>query len=212
MLRRLGFLVVAASFAACGDASISGTVGGESVRGARSAVFDTFEVTVPVLGTFGAAIVVVTDIPNACDTLTDLLAAGGGTCEATCGALSARVSDQLSKDDYFLTTMTLNTGGNPEREYKYASTPGTAGDFNASIVKIDVSALYDVNECVAACQSNGDIAPQRAFVASGGEVEVKKYTAGESLKGTFEFDFSGNDDLKGSFSAEPCALRSVFGF
>ncbi len=198
----------------CGsEASLRGTVGGEEVSGARTAVFDTvgFE-----LGgaSFEATVLLVSDIDDACEVFEGLLDNTERECEARCGDYASLVDTYpLPGDSGYAFWMLANTSSGTLGDYSFAEPPVAAETFTGLYLDFDLSALEGTDACVAACEDGGpsSIVPSSTTAATSGTMEVTDDTSDE-LRGTFEVDLEEDGMVEGRFRASPCDLQGWIPF
>ena len=208
--------------------TMSGTLDGQRVGPARSAIFDDAEMSMSVPG-FGELLSIqavqlfVTGFPDACALFELAYDVDYTSCEEMCEDLHEFATDQLSADEYWNVSVTLFPDEAVDTEYTQGSPLDDIGlddidwwnlddlslsgndTFAASAAVWDISAWYDLADCEAACEDNEGVVAG-AEVAEGGEVTVNRFTEGSLLKGNFAMDFGGGDEIKGKFDAEYCEL------
>ncbi len=224
-----GWIAILALLAVAGCANtMSGTLDGQKVGPARSAIFDEAEMslTLPGLGDLVSLQVIqvfVSGFPDACALYDRVYDVEYTSCEETCEDLHEIAVDLLGHDDYWALSMTLF----PEDAVEAAYSEGSPLDdlslddidwfdlgdltlqgndtFSATAGRWDVSTWYDVAACEAACEDDPAIIEEDEL-AEEGEVQVKKFVADSKLKGDYVVDFGGGDVIRGAFDAEYCDL------
>ncbi len=222
-----GLAVILLVGAGCAN-TMSGTLDGQKVGPARSAIFDEAEMSMSIPG-FGELVsmqvlqVFISGFPDACALYDRVYDVSYGSCEETCEDLYEIAVDLLGHDEYWALSMTLF----PEDAVDTAYTEGgplddlslddidwwnlddltlTGNDtFTAGASLWDVSAWYDLAACEAACEDDPSVMEDDEL-AETGEVEVGKFVEDSKLKGNYVLDFGGGDVIRGAFDAEYCDL------
>ena len=205
------WLAIAALAAGCSGNTVSGTVGGEKVKGAKSAVFDNVEYDIFGIE-FDFIIVMLSDIPDLCGFL-DAVDEAEGDCAEACATYVDAVDTYAKPEETWFTTLLFNVGGGSEvAEYTYDESLDGDGEFSGTYSFLDLSEAKDAATCEAACEGDDDDDDDDSDdeEASTGTAEISKYEAGEVAKGDFELEFGGDDSLKGKFDADPCNLDMAF--
>lgn len=200
-------IVLTLALAACGPASISGKIDGETVASPRSAAFDEVTIDLGPLGEYKALTIFVTDVGDACQVFDDFYSNIEWGCDEQCEDWSRIAQDELGKDEYW--SMSLTLVADPDRvEGEFAFADGLEENhFDGSLTRWDVSTLYDETTCVSTCQDGADVLGRRVADVTAGSVEVTAYESGEAFDGKFDVTLS-DDDLKGSFRATRCDQMS----
>jgi hypothetical protein len=199
---------------------MSGTLDGQKVGPARSAIYDEAEMSMSVPG-FGELVslqvlrVFVSGFPDACALYDRIYDVDYTSCEETCEDLHEIAADLLGHDEYWALSMTLFPEDAVEAEYTEGDLLDdlslddltlTGNDtFSAGASLWDVSAWYDLAACEAACEDDPAVIDDED-VAETGELEVNKFVADSKLKGDYVLDFGGGDVIRGAFDAEYCDL------
>ena len=194
------WIPLAALLMGCGPVSVSGVVDGERVGGARSAIFDNLE----LFGT-DTVLVLLTDIPDACKTYEEIFEAlATDTCDDRCDNLKDVADERLGRKGYWSVVIGSFTTGSVEDTYDYEQAPGN-DEFNLLYQSWDVQPLYDTNSCEEECE-DGDLLDPDEETGNSGELEIVEYDSKDFVKGRFEVDMGGDEELRGSFNAEHCDM------
>lgn len=229
MRNGFGWVALAALACAGGCANtMSGTLDGQKVGPARSAIFDEAEMSLTVPG-FGDLVsmqviqVFVSGFPDACALYDRVYDVEYTSCEETCEDLHDIAVDLLGHDEYWTLSMTLFPEDAVDTSYAVGSPLDdlslddidwfnlddltlTGNDtFSAGAGLWDVAAWYDLAACEAACEDDPSVIEQDE-AAEEGEVEVKKFVEDSRLKGDYVVDFGGGDVIRGGFDADYCDL------
>ena len=200
--------------------SMSGTLDGQKVGPARSAIYDEAEMSMSIPG-FGELVslqvlqVFVSGFPDACALYDRVFDVDFTSCEESCEDLHDIAVDLLGHDEYWALSMTLFPEDAVEAEYTEGDLLDdldlgdlslTGNDtFTAGVSLWDVSAWYDLGACEAACEDDPDVIDDDE-AAESGELEVTKFVADSQLNGDYVVDFGGGDVIRGAFDAEYCDL------
>ena len=200
--------------------SMSGTLDGQKVGPARSAIYDEAEMSMSIPG-FGDLVslqvlqVFVSGFPDACALYDRVFDVDFTSCEESCEDLHDIAVDLLGHDEYWALSMTLFPEDAVEAEYTEGDLLDdldlgdlslTGNDtFTAGVSLWDVSAWYDLGACEAACEDDPDVIDDDE-AAESGELEVTKFVADSQLNGDYVVDFGGGDVIRGAFDAEYCDL------
>jgi hypothetical protein len=195
----------------CG-ASISGEVDGQTVSGAREAIFDEISIDLGPLGDFRTFVVMVTDLKDSCRVYDDIIGNVTTSCADQCSEWGRIADEDLGANAYY--NVSLRLTADPDRvPGDYGHVAGLPGEdeFAADFTRYDVSALYDEAGCVETCEAGNPVIEQNPEDSSGGSLTIDDYVDGDQLKGSFELAF-GAESLTGSFKAERCnAMTAWFG-
>lgn len=223
------FFIVAVLLVLGGCANtMSGTLDGQKVGPARSAIFDEAEMSMSIPG-FGELVslqvvqVFVSGFPDACALYDRMYDIEYSSCEETCEDLHEIAVDLLGSDEYWTLSMTLF----PEDAVDTAYSEGDPLDdlslddidwwnlddltlsgndtFTAGASLWDVASWYDLAACETACEDDPTVVEDDEL-AEAGEVEVKKFVEDDRVKGDYVVDFGGGDVIRGAFDAEYCDL------
>jgi hypothetical protein len=192
---------------ACSSNTISGTIDGESVSSARSAIFDEVELDLGILGEYRVFQLLVTDIPDACafyDRLT--LVEPSLDCDATCIEYAGIADEYLGADDYYTLSMNIRSDVLVEDTYDYDAGVDGNDTFSASYTAYDVAVISDANLCEDACEEADPLLGQDADAGQSGLVELTHRVEYAQLVGSYEVGFGGEDTVKGKFDAEFCDM------
>ena len=200
--------------------SMSGTLDGQKVGPARSAIYDEAEMSMSIPG-FGDLVslqvlqVFVSGFPDACALYDRVFDVDFTSCEESCEDLHDIAVDLLGHDEYWALSMTLFPEDAVEAEYTEGDLLDdldlgdlslTGNDtFTAGVSLWDVSAWYDLGACEAACEDDPDVIDDDE-AAESGELEVTKFVADSQLNGDYVVDFGGGDVIRGAFDAGYCDL------
>ena len=188
--------------AAC-SGSMKGSIGGERLGDARSAVFYADDVG---FGGFSVTSVQVllTGIPDACEALTAAAAVDHTDCDAACSGLEAVATDHLGGDAYW--NLSVNVSTSVELIEVHGHTDNLTGEegCNAVARNVDVTSFADAATCAGHCDDGLVTVAATAHYSTAGEVEVTGYTEGDQLQGDFQFGFGDGDSVEGGFTATYC--------
>ncbi len=187
---------------ACGPASVSGVVDGERVGSAQDAFFDVVELDFGIFGEVNFLVVVLTDVPDACDVYQDVFAGNFQTCEDRCDTYVQIGEDTLGKDSYWSTTLIAHSDGDFIREYEYDEDLGE-DEFTLGFARIDTTAMYDQATCEEACR-DGELLEADNETGNDGVLDIKDFVSGDSASGNFNVDMGNDEGLRGSFTAHEC--------
>ena len=191
---------------ACGPASVSGHVDDERVGSARDAFFDVVEFDAGIFGEVNFLVVVISDIPDACEVYQDVFADAFQTCEDRCDDYTQLAEDALGKDSYWSTTLVAHSDGDFVREYDYDADLGS-DEFSLGFARLDATPMYDQDTCESSCE-DGELLDADNETGNSGGLEIVEYVRDESVKGNFEVDMGSEEQLKGSFKAHKCDTSS----
>ena len=196
----------------CGPVSIDGEVDGQSVGGARDAIWDEFEVDLGPLGSYQYTAVILTDVHDACE-VTDAFAEAlreESDCESLCEVYLDTVEQwELSTEGYWTLSLFANTSDDEAGEFAFDPL-AEAGEFDATFSRIDSSDLVGQSECEDACEDR-ELLESSEDDGEDGTLELEA-AEGEELSGTFTVEFGGADLLEGDFTATRCDMTDWFGF
>jgi hypothetical protein len=188
--------------AAC-SGSMKGSIDGERLGDARSALFYAEDVG---FGGFSVTSVQVllTGIPDACEALTAAADVDHTDCDSACSGLAAVATDHLDRDEYW--NLSVNTSTSQELVEVHGHTDSLSGEegCNGIARRIDVTSFADATTCGGHCEDGLVTVSATAHYSSAGEVEITGYTDGDSIQGDFQFGFGEGDSVEGSFSATYC--------
>lgn len=195
--------------AGCGPARLSGQIDGDPVGGARDAYFDTIEISIPFLGSFDYQVIVLTDFPDGCETVSDVSDAYDFGCDEICDELVPVAEEHgLREDEYWTTTLVANVSDGVDGMFDYDQELNEA-EFTASFSTWDTRAIHDQAACEEACL-DGDLLAATGEDGEDGELELELSDDGEVLAGRFDVDFGGDDQLSGRFNATACDTRDTW--
>ncbi|MBX2802237.1 MAG: hypothetical protein KTR31_31435 [Myxococcales bacterium] len=198
-MTRIGWVVLA--LAGCG--SVTGTVDGQPVSGARDALFDRLTLELPFLGRLEATVVMVTDFDASCEVLDGFLSPDLRTCDDLCeDYLQLADTYGFPDDEAWALTFVVNTS---DSDTAFAlDSDLAAGDFTAAFRRWDATGLADAAACEAACEA-GELLPSDGEDAQTGQLELT--TSSDTLvEGSFDLGLGGADEISGRFEATPCDL------
>lgn len=202
---RAGWIVLLAALSACGPASVSGVVDGQRVGGARSAIFDALELDFGPFGEVNVLVVVLSDIPNSCDVFEDFFETIEPNCEDRCDEYTDIAQDALGAKEYWQMNLTAVSTGSFEDEFDYEEGQLENDEFNLNFLRYDAEPLYDSGDCEDECQ-DGDLLVADQETGNGGDLEITEYDSKDFVKGRFQVDMGGDEDVQGSFTAEYCNM------
>lgn len=191
---------------ACGPASVSGRVDDVRVGSARDAFFDVVELDAGIFGEVNFLVVVISDIPDACDVYQDVFADAFQTCGDRCDDYTQIAEDALGNDSYWSTTLVAHSDGDFVREYEYDTDLG-ADEFTLGFSRLDTTPMYNQNTCESACE-DGDLLNADNETGNDGGLKIVDYVRDASVKGSFDVDMGSGERLKGSFKAHKCDTSS----
>ncbi len=205
-MRRTGWIPLALALAACGPARVGGVVDGDRVGGARTAIFDTIEL-------FGSdtVVVVLSDVPDGCNAFEDIYDAllTNADCDDVCDDLERPAKEYLGRKTYWTATITSFTTGSVEDDYDYEDGPLGDEEFNLSFSWYDAGPLYDPGDCEDTCD-DGDLLDPDTEHGNSGDLEIVEYDSRDVVRGRFEVNMGGGEELRGSFTAEYCDMSDWF--
>ena len=197
------------ALAACGPASVSGSVDGERVGGARDAFYDELVIDLGPLGEFTFVAVFVSDIPDACQVFEEVFETIEPVCDDRCDEyIDIADTFGLGHDEYWALAMVFSADGSIDGEYDYDADL-SEDEFTAAISRYDTSVLQDAGTCEDACEDGELLLPDDED-GNSGVAELER--DGDELKGSFDIDLGGDDRLKGSFRATECDITDWFFF
>lgn len=204
-MNRLSWLPLVGLLGACGPASVSGVVDGQGVGGARDALYDTLELDFGPLGELNVMLVIVTDIPQACDVYEEFFETVEPNCESRCDDYMGIARDYLGSKEYWSLTISAVSNGSFENTYDYEDDQLDDEEFALGFARYDAEPLYDADACEDACQ-DGDLLVPDEETGNGGDLEITAYESGDYVKGRFDVDMGGDERLRGSFTAAHCDM------
>lgn len=179
---------------------VNGTVDGTPL-GSGSAIFDRVSVDVPLLGTASLALITVTDLPDACGAVQDLLELSeGGDCEDVCASLVDVADAHLRRDEHWMVTLAVYGAGSLEGEHDHGGVGTDLEGYNGTLTRIRRGPIADVDTCVETCRDGGDGTEDET--STGGSLTLDTLDD-ERADGSFTLDFGG-DEVNGRFRAEAC--------
>ncbi len=205
-MSRLLWALAAAGLWGCGPASVSGVVDGDSVGGARSAVYDTIELDFGAFGEANFMVVMLTDVPDACEVFEDFYTKIEPNCEDTCDNYRDVAEEFLGSKSYWRTDLLVLANGSFETDYDYEEDVLGSDEFQLNFYRYDAEPLYDADACEDTCLDSELLAPDRES-GNGGRLEIVEFDSTDDfVRGKFEVDMGGDEDLRGSFRAEHCDM------
>lgn len=202
-MRRLWWLPLALT-TACGPASVSGVVDGDRIGGARDAIYDTLELDFGVFGEVNAMAIIVTDFPNSCEVFEAFFETIEPDCDDRCDEYRGIAEEFLGGRDYWALSLVLISGGSYEDTYDYEPDQIGEDEFQLVFNKYDTEPLYEASTCEDACEDAELLVPD-VENGNGGELEIL-VEDGDIVKGRFDVDMGGEEDLRGSFTATECNM------
>lgn len=202
---------IALGLAGCGDVRVDGTVNGQAVGGARSAIFGDIDFDVPFLGSIEFTSVILSDVPDACEVFTELIdaEAAADDCPAVCASFVQIADDHgLDPVEYWTLNLTVNTNDGAVGGFSFADLADETDEFTASFARVDGAQIADLARCESACEDGGLLLSEDE-VPDAGSLELAALE-GEELPGELTLEFGGTDTLEASFEADPCDLEAMF--
>lgn len=206
-------LMILSLTSACSPASISGEVGGESVRGPRDAIYESEVADIPLLGTFQTFAIVITDIPDACETVDEFASNVESGCEEQCEDWSRIGNERLGDDSYYaLYLFGVVDPARVEGELRLGGTIPAENEFTGTFIEWDTSQIYDQAGCVEWCEAGNEILPSTDSRLSSGSLTLEGYSEDDGrVDGSFDVEL-GSGSLDGAFRAQECGtLLDLFG-
>lgn len=204
-MHRARWIPLVLTLSACGPASVSGVVDGQRVGGARSAIFDALELDFGPIGEVNVLYVILTDVPNACDVYEDFFENIEPNCEDRCDDYTDIADEYLGRPEYWQINLVAVTNGSFEDDFDYDEGQLDNDEFALSFLRYDAEPLYDNDDCEDECL-DGDLLVPDEETGNGGDLEIVEYDSKDFVKGRFEVDMGGDEDLRGSFNAEYCNM------
>ncbi len=197
----LSFLLVT-SLAACGPASVGGSVDGERVGGARDAFYDTLRLDFGPFGELEYLVVMVTDFDEGCAVFEEFFDIVEFSCDDLCDEY-VDVAEQYRLDArQWSLALVVNTSDGIDGAFDLDDELGD-GEFTASFTSWDTAPLRDPTTCEEACE-DGELLDSDVDQGEGGTLELAEDE--DRIKGRFELELGGDDRLDGSFTATECDM------
>ena len=206
-------MVLCVVLAACSPASVSGEVGGEKVPAPADAAYDTYTFDVPFLGQVEVMSLVISDVPDFCETWDGFVDNVEPGCDEQCEDWVRLAEEDLGKDAYYnISIVAVYDPARMEGEYRLGGTVPAENEFAGSYVTYDTSHLYDEAGCVEWCQAGNPVVDNDTSNPGGGTLTVDTFDSDkEEVRGSFELAF-GDDTVTGDFKARRCEqISSWFG-
>lgn len=187
---------------ACSSTTIGGEVDGDNIGGARSAVFDKFD----ILGT-DVILMLVTDMPDGCAVLEDWADVRTGDCNDECEDLSRLGNEHLGREAYWWSGVFMNPYEEDVGTYAFDDEVDDDGEFAGFVSVMDFSDVYDEGTCIDECDAGNEPVATDEEDADGGSVTVDGFENNVEMKGSLELEFPGDETVSGRFKAEHCDLE-----
>jgi hypothetical protein len=204
-------LAAALGLAACNDVDVDGTIDGQEVGGARSAIFGDIDFDIPFIGSIEYTAILLSDVPDACDVFTKMVDAedAADDCEELCTSY-LQIADEhdIEPEEYWSLQLTVNTNDGAVGSFDFSEIAGETDEFSAFFTRVDGTQIADQAACEAACE-DGELLESEEEIPDDGTLELAEVD-GDELPGEFTLEFGGTDLLEGSFDADPCDLESLF--
>ena len=181
--------------------SIDGEVDGYEPNRPRDAIFTSTEIDVFGIANLKMAALLLTNMEQACDGYQALESVSTESCEQSCEDLMAIDVEYLNGDDLWALLVYFASWDDWVGDYAYLDLTAER-TFIGSLFRTDVSALDDLESCVADCESSS-AADTWNKEATGGVFTLETYEPNDLAEGSFNLSFD-SDDLEGSFSADWC--------
>ncbi|MBK9369437.1 MAG: hypothetical protein IPN01_24590 [Deltaproteobacteria bacterium] len=208
MRRLLTSLTLLGLFTACSE-SVTGTVDGEPVRGARQSYYHIETYEVPFFGEFPLLVLLTSDVGGSCEVFDTLYSNVGSSCEETCEEL-AQASGDIPGGAHWNLLFSALLDEDIIGSYDMVGTELELVGFGAGFSTWNGGDLTDEATCEDQCE-DGDGLFEGLSNPDDGELVLEEYTEDEALSGQFNLDFDGANALEGSFSAQPCSsLADLF--
>ncbi|MCK6522092.1 hypothetical protein L6R49_11680 [Myxococcota bacterium] len=205
MRRLLTALSLLGLFTACSE-SVSGTVDGEPVRGARQSYYHIETYEIPFVGEFPLLILLTSDVGGSCEVFDTIYSSATGSCEETCEDLAEANSD-IPGGAHWNLIFTAILDDDILGKYELTGSEFEIEGFSAGYSAWNGADLTDEATCEDQCE-DGDGIFDGLTGPDDGELMLEDYAEGEALGGQFNLDFDGDNALEGSFSAQPCESLS----
>ena len=202
---RAGWIPLVLALSACGPASVTGVVDGERIGGARDAIFDTVELDFGFLGEVNILVVILSDIPNSCEVYEEFFETIEPDCEERCDDYEKIAQDYLGAKEYWQINLTAVNRGSFEDDYDYEEGQLENDEFQLNFLRYDAEPLYDTKACEDECL-DGDLLVGDQETGNGGELEITEYDSKDFVKGKFQVDMGGDEDVQGAFTADYCNM------
>jgi hypothetical protein len=156
------------------------------------------------------SVVVVTDVPDACEVFLamDDAEETSDDCEELCASYLQIADDHdLDEDEYWSVMFTVNTNDGAVGGFDYADLADETDEFTAIYSRLDARDLVDQATCESACEDQ-ELLTSEDELPDDGSLELEEVDD-EQLPGTFTLEFGGTDLLEGSFDADPCDVEEL---
>ena len=208
MRRLLTSLTLLGLFTACSE-SVTGTVDGEPVRGARQSYYHIETYEIPFIGEFPLLILLTSDVGGSCEVFDTITSSSAGSCEETCEEL-AEASGDIPGGEHWNLIFTALLDDDVIGSYELAGSELSLEGFTAGFSSWNGGDLTDEATCEDQCE-DADGLFEGGTYPDDGDLMLEGYTENETLSGQFNLDFDGANALEGGFSAQPCSsLADLF--
>ena len=196
-------LALALPLLAAGCANtMNGSIDDESVGAARDAIFDEVEV-----GFAGYSVhvlyVAITGVPDACEAMDAMLSTSFNSCDDYCEDMNGIANDYLGRDVYWTLGINLWPEDDPDVVYDHGDDL-PQDEFYATISRDDFAMAYDPPACEEACEDFEDVVESDAENSKDGVLEITSYEQEDTLQGTYDIEFGGDDFVTGRVKATYC--------
>lgn len=185
-----------------------GEVAGRAIKG-REAIFDVERLDIPLLGAYDVVALVLTDVPDACETLNRLNDASDLPCDESCAAVAEIASEIGTEEHWQALAYAVTEAGEVVGTYTWKDAE-ILGDreFDGQLAWWDLKRAEDLGACTLACEDGTSIVGSETFDAQSGTLTIDAFEPEASLDGEIEVGFGGEDAVSGPVHATSCPSLS----